>query len=306
MAAGPIGGGWPRLGVSPAALSLAPALILFSLFVLWPAIGNIYFSFTDYLGTSRNVRFIGLANYQRAFTSDWPIVSAAIGRSLVFAAGVTVAQNIMAVFLAVLLNLKIRLRSFHRMIIFLPTILGVTVIGLSWRLILNPIFGPLNRLLAATVGRSGLLGDPEIALTLLIGIQIWAAVGYSMVIYLAGLQTIAEELYEAADIEGANTTQKLFRITLPLLAPAVTINVLLGLIGSLKLFQIILITTGGGPGRATTTLSLMVFQELAGSVSGSLPNLGYSAALSVVHFALMFVVIAIAQVYLRRREDRMS
>ncbi len=292
----------PRFSISPAHLAILPATVLFTLFVLIPAIGNLFFSFTDYLGNVDHINWIGFDHYVRAFTSDWGEIQDAIVKSIIFAIGVTSIQNGSALFLAVLVNMKIRFRNFYRMIIFMPTILGVIVIGLSWRLILNPIFGPVNEFLGNFDAKSGLLGEPDIALYLVILIQVWASVGYAMVIYIAGLQSIPEEMYEAASIDGASPMQQFTYITLPLLRPAVTINILLSLIGSLKLFQVILITTSGGPAQATTTLSLKVFQELTGSTGGSMPNHGYSAALSVLHFGLMFVVIVAVQWYLSRSE----
>lgn len=294
--------GKQRFTINPAWLAILPAAILFSLFVLLPAIGNLVFSFTDYRGNVNNINWIGLDHYIRAFTSDWSAIRDSIRIAIIFAVGVTLIQNGLAILIAVLVNMRLRLRNVYRMIIFLPTILGVIVVGLSWRLILNPIFGPVNELLRTINAQSGLLGDPLVALWLVIFIQVWASVGYAMVIYVAGLQSIPEELYEAARIDGANPMQLFSSITLPLLRPAVTINVLLSLIGSLKLFQVILITTRGGPGDATTTLSLKVFQELTGAISGNLPNHGYSAALSVLHFALMFIVIVTVQWYLSRSE----
>ncbi|MFC5406978.1 carbohydrate ABC transporter permease [Cohnella soli] len=287
---------WPLLAVMP-------ALLLYGLFVLLPAVGNIYFSFTDFSGNVFSpIRWIGGANYARAFTWESEGLWHSVKVTFLFAVLVTVIQNAAAVVLAVLLNMKLRIRNFYRSVIFAPTILGVVIVGLIWTLIFDPYSGPVIKLLSAFHTNSALLGSPSIALYLVIFVTIWSTVGYAMILYLAGLQSIPHDLYESARIDGAGSAASFFHITLPLLRPAVTVNTLLSIIGSLKTFDIIVVMTNGGPGSATSTLGMYIFKNLLTPGSSQ----GYASALSVIHFGIVLAVVAIVQYYLRRREADIS
>jgi raffinose/stachyose/melibiose transport system permease protein len=274
-----------------------PALLLFVLFVLYPAIGNIYFSFTNYNGNVHHFQWIGLGNYEKAFTSDWKGVWNAIRITIIFCILVTFIQNFVSVLLAVLVNLNLKLKSFYRSVIFLPNILGVLVVGLVWTLILDPYMGPVNKVLQMFGMDSALLGDRDIALYIVIFVAIWANMGYSMILYLAGLQGIPKETYEAGRIDGAAGWNAFIYITLPLLRPMITINVLIGIIGSLSIFDIVFVLTNGGPGDSTMTLGMYIFKNLFNGQSQ-----GYASALSIIHFFIILVVVLVAQFYLRRRE----
>jgi raffinose/stachyose/melibiose transport system permease protein len=277
-----------------------PALLLYLLFVLYPAIGNIYFSFTDYNGNIDRIDWVGLDNYRKAFTSDWNGVWNAIKITIIFCLLVTIVQNFVSVVLAVAVNLKLKLRNFYRSVIFLPNILGVLVVGLVWKLIFDPYLGPVNKLLQQFGWNSALFGDRDVALYLVIFVAIWANMGYSMILYLAGLQGIPKEIYEAGRIDGTTGWSALFLITLPLLRPIITINVLICLIGSLSIFDIVFVLTNGGPGNSTMTLGMYIFKNLFSGQSQ-----GYASALSIIHFFIILLVVLICQHYLRRRETEM-
>ncbi|WP_309119135.1 sugar ABC transporter permease [Paenibacillus sp.] len=282
-------------------LVLLPALALYALFVLVPAVGNVVLSFTDFTGNIRlPIRWVGLDNYARAFGSDQKYLTDAIRVTFIFSISITVLQNVAGILLAVLVNAKLRLRNFYRAVIFLPNILGVVVVGLVWTLVFDPMSGPVNLLLQQFDRNSALLGDPDIALYLVIFVTMWMNVGYGMIIYLAGLQNIPGELYEAARIDGASNWGMLRYITIPLIQAAITINVLICLIGTLGLFDIIKVLTNGGPGKSTSTLSMYIFNTIFGGDSQ-----GFVAALSMIHFAIVFVVVLIAQYFMRRRETEL-
>jgi raffinose/stachyose/melibiose transport system permease protein len=204
--------------------------------------------------------------------------------------------------LAILLNSKLRGTTFYRAIIFLPVVLGVTVTGLMWTVVLNPIDGPVERLFHLLGQNSTLLGSYTMAFPLVIFIQIWASIGFALVIYLAGLQAIPAELIEAALVDGGKASQVFRYITFPLLAPAVTINIMLSIIGSLQSYQLIYVLTGSGNGVAggfnTSVLSLQIFNS---AFSSSLRQ-GYASALGMLQFLLVLVVALAFQFYLRRRE----
>ncbi len=276
-----------------------PALLLFGVFVLLPALGNFYFSFTDFNGNIHVPhRWVGLQNYMQALSSDFRNIGEAVQNTFIFSILVTLGQNALAVLLAVLVNIKLRGRNIYRSVLFIPSVLGVVVIGLIWTLMFDPFSGPVHALLQSMGFDSPLLGSPNAALYLVVFVMIWSYAGYSMIIYLAGLQNIPEELYEASRIDGSSDWQNFRHITLPLLQPAITLNVLLSIIGTLGAYDIIVVLTNGGPGMASTTLGLYIFKNLY------LPGLskGYLAALSILQFALILFVVVIVQYYLRRRE----
>ncbi len=200
---------WPLLAV-------APALLLYGIFVFLPSVGNIYFSFTDFSGYLNSaIHWVGLDNYKRAFTWEFSSLWNSIKITFIFAILVTVIQNAAAVVLAVLLNMKLQFRNFYRSVIFAPTILGVVVVGLIWTLIFDPISGPVIKLLNVFEMNSALLGSVNIALYLVIFVTIWSSVGFAMILYLAGLQGIPSELYESGRIDGTSPFTAFFYITLP-------------------------------------------------------------------------------------------
>lgn len=287
-----------------AQLTFAAGMALIVVFSLIPAVGILVISFTDirslpYLPTS----WVGLDNYRLFFSSAQLAYNlAALKNTFVFAIAVTVFQNGIALLIAVLLNQKLAGRNFARAVVFLPTILGVTVIGLIFSLIFNPSAGPAAELWKMFGGSSAFFGDPALAMTLVILVQVWSGIGVAVVIYLAGLQAIPQELYEVADIDGASSWQKLRRVTIPLLAPSVTANTLLCIIGSLQSYQLIYVLTGP-INPATQVLSLAVFtQGFGGAQGGAVQSQGYAAAIAMVQFVIVAIVSLVTLAYLRKKE----
>ncbi|MFD2673620.1 carbohydrate ABC transporter permease [Marinicrinis sediminis] len=278
-------------------MAILPALTLFTMFVLFPTIGNLYFSFTNYNGNIDSFDWVGLKNYEYAFTTDLINVGDTIKVTAIFCILVTLIQNALAVVLAVLVNMKLRLRTFYRSVIFMPNILGVVVTGLIWTLLFDPYSGPVVKGFEMFGKDTALLGDPEMAIYLVVFVQVWMSVGYAMILYIAGLQGISATLYESARIDGASSWKSFLHITLPMLWPIITVNLMLSVIGSLKLFDIILVLTNGGPGMSTMTIGMYIFDNLFKS------NLtqGYAAALSFIHFFIIAVVVAIFYRFLSAR-----
>jgi raffinose/stachyose/melibiose transport system permease protein len=282
---------------------MAVGMLLYIMFGFGPSLATVVFSFTNISGVPDAAwSFIGLANYKEFFSeltlpdSD---VLGALQRTLIFSAAVTSIQNALSLLIASLLNARIRGRLVVRALVFMPTVLGVTVIGLMWTLVFNPLGGPAEKLLNLFGASSSFFGDYTWAFPLCIAIQIWSAMGFSTVIYLAGLQTIPNDLREAAGIDGANGWQAYRSVVFPLLAPTVTVNVLLAIIGSLQTWQIIYILTNGQ--QNTSVLGLAIFQT---GFTGTLRQ-GYAACVSMIQFALVLVIALVFQVYLRRREVQM-
>lgn len=285
-------------------LGMLPALILYGVFSLGPSLATTFFSFTNISGVPDTPwRFIGLANYQEFFfLTNARDNLLAFQHTLVFALVVTVLQNALGLLLALVLNNRIKGRAVFRAFIFLPVILGVTVVGLMWSLILNPQGGPIESIFTLFGQSSDLLGSYDMAFPLVMMVQIWMYTGFSMVIFLAGLQAIPRDLQEAGYVDGASRWQVFRSITFPLLAPAVTVNVLLTIIGALQNYQLIYVLTGGK--NSTMVLGLQVFQSAFGADQigfGSMRQ-GYAASISVLQFLLVLVVVVLLQLYLRRRE----
>src|SRR5690606_9091580 len=210
-------------------------------------------AFTDWTGRRAAPNFIGGANFVELFTATEAI--AALRNTVVVAFTATVVQTVLGLALALALHSALASRNLLRTLFFAPALLPPVIIGFLWKYILTPA-GPFNDLLRA-LGLDGFarswLGDSSLALWSVIAVVIWQHVGLTMVIYLAGLQGIPEELREAAEIDGASWWRRLWHITLPLLMPATTITMSLTLISGLKLFDQVFVMTGGGPGYATQT-----------------------------------------------------
>lgn len=285
-----LGGSGSRIGRVPYAFVI-PALVVYGLVVLYPSLAGGVYAFTDWTGRRVAPTFVGLQNVVELFTA--PSARSALRNTLLIAASTTVVQTVFGLALALALHSSLRSRHLLRTLFFAPALLPPVIIGFLWQYILTPS-GPLNEALAS-LGLTGLqqnwLGDPSIALASVIAVIIWQNAGLTMVIYLAGLQGVPAELLEAAAIDGANGWQRLRRVTIPLLLPATTIAMSLTLIGSLKLFDQVYVMTGGGPGYATETLSVVMYKEAF--VSG---RYGYAAAIALV---LTMIVFAFALLQLR-------
>ena len=215
-------------------LFYVPALVLFAFFVVYPFFKGIYLSMTNWNGYSRSFKIIGLANYKNLFADK--NVRRAFVNTLIYGAGSTVIQNILGILLAVFLNQKFRGRGFVRTVIYLPVMIAPLIMGYIMYFFFNYSRGALNDILKLlSLAPVNWLADGNRSVWILTLVNSLQFVGISMVIYLAGLQNIPGMYYEAAAIDGINSSQKFFCITLPLLMPAITSSVTLNLIGGLKL-----------------------------------------------------------------------
>jgi len=294
--------GWPYV-------LLLPGLLLYLLVSLGPSLATIVYSLTDTNGlTPAPLHFIGLGNYEEFLFKGAAARQNidAVLRTLVFCVVVTAVQFGVGLLVAVLLNQRLRGTNAFRALFFLPVILGVTIQGLAWRLFLYPLGGPMDIIFGALGLRSEFLGgSPTEAFAWVTFIQIWANMGITMVIFLAGLQTIPDELIEAATIDGATKRQSFFHVTWPLLTPSVNTNLILSIIGSLQAWQLFLVLTAYRPG--TQVLGYVVYAQAFGQTSGSTTSnsfrQGFGAAASVVMFVLVFI-IGLTSLYLLRRRER--
>lgn len=292
---------------TPVRITFGLGMLLLGIFGFVPAIGVLIASLTDLRGLpGLPINFVGLQNYVDFFSpAKWADSANALRNTIIFAVVSTVLQIVVALAVAVLLNRRLRGRDFYRAVVFMPTILGVTVTGLVWSLIFNVSGGPAASLLGLFGGHSAFFGDPKLALALVILVQVWMVLGVSVIIFLSGLQAVPEELNEAAEIDGASGWQRFRSVTVPLLAPSITANVLLGIVNALQSYQLIYVLSGPN-NRSTQVLSLLVYVQGFGGASGTTlsQSQGYAAAVSMVQFFLVAIVSIIALAILRRREAK--
>ncbi|MCL2463736.1 MAG: sugar ABC transporter permease [Micrococcales bacterium] len=290
-----------RNRVLPPWAFLAPAAVAYLVIVIYPFFGGATAAFTDWNGLNQNRDFVGFANFAKLFNDTQ--ARQALLNTVLIAVVVTVAQNVIGLGLALLLQQRLKTRGVLRTLFFLPAVLAPLVMGYVWRYMYAP-----NGVLNQGLGLIGLgrlqqdwLGNPHLALWALLVAMTWQYIGYSTLIFIAGLEAIPAELYEAAALDGAGAWARFTRITFPLIAPATTINLMLTLIGGLKAFDPIMALTGGGPGYATETLSTILYRNAF--VNG---RYGYGAAVALVLSAIVSI-FAMAQLsVLRRGEARMQ
>jgi raffinose/stachyose/melibiose transport system permease protein len=275
---------------------VVPATAVFAFTVVIPSAQGIAYSLTDWDGITNDVDFVGFTNFARIFSDGR--ASAPILNTLALAAVVLVFQNLFGLLLALGLNSVVTSRHVLRVVFFVPVVLTPLVAGYVWSYLLSPR-GALNGFLDA-VGLGAFthdwLGSPDTALLSVCVAVVWQFSGYSMVIYLAGLQAIPVEVSEAALLDGAGPVRRLVSVILPLINGAVVISLLLTLVGSLSQFDQVMAMTSGGPGNATQTISTTIFK--VGINAGDYP---YGIALSVVMTG-MVAVAAIAQYRLTSRK----
>ena len=288
-----------RSGRSPgtvAFLMLVPAGVLILTFLIVPILLTFVLAFTNArLISPQPARFVGIDNFARLFGSE--TFYASLRNTIIFAVVIVPVQSAIALGLALLINVKMRGVNFFRTIYFLPVVTSIVVVSILWLFLYQPN-GLINELLA-NVGIQGpdWLGNPKTALFAIIVLSIWQAVGFHMVIWLSGLQTIPGELYEAADIDGANTWQKFANVTWPGLRQTRTFILITITIAAFALFSQVNIMTQGGPLDSTTTL---VFQAVRTGFQQQ--QTGYASAFSLVFFVLVLAV-SLVQRYLTRDKD---
>lgn len=273
-----------------------PALLLFALFFIYPLTRGINMSLSDWDGLSP-AKFIGFQNFIDFFTDDRAISD--IKTTVLFALISAPLLNIIGLLYALLMNGKFRGKSVARVIIYLPAIISPLIMGYIWYFLLQPERGFLYHALDL-VGLSSLLGNwmgkYSAAMLVLVLVNVWQYAGMSMVIYLAGLQSISEDLYESARIDGAGSWQLFRYITMPLLMPSIRINIVTNIIGSLSVFDIVMSLTSGGPGYSTETLSIYIMRMCYGSKTG------YSTAVALILFVIILVPV-IVSMRLTRSKD---
>jgi len=275
---------------------LIPALALYLTLYVYPVLSGFYYSFTDWNVYREQISFVGLEQYRSLLASNDLVT--AFGHTLIYAFVVTVFQNGLGFLLALVLNARLKGRNLLRMIYFFPCTLSALVVGFMFSAILHPD-GMVNQFLGALnmpFLKQEWLGDGNINLYVLAFINVWQWAGFSMAIYLAGLQNVPKEMTEAARIDGCSYFQSIRKVIFPLIAPAFTVNVIMTLIGSLKTFELVYVITGGGPGTATEVANTLIFKQF------SQGQYAYGTAVSVCLFLFIAAVSFPILHKLRQRE----
>ena len=267
---------------------ILPALIIYLLFSITPFLYTIYYSFTDYTDMNPiNLHFVGLKNYIKVLQT--PVMLAAIKNSVIYAILLKGFQTLLGLPLAFVLNQKLKSRNLLRAVFFFPAVFSSLIIVYLWNFIMSSSdFGLINNILHQLgLGTLNFFTSKN-ALYSVILTQIWQWTGWAMVIFLANLQSISPDLYEAAEIDGANGLKKFMYVTLPLMCPSVKIVIVTGLIGGMKVFDIIYSMTSGGPGDATQTVMTVMMKK---GISEGFYSTG--SAFGVCFFIIVLAISAI-------------
>ncbi|MFB9276876.1 carbohydrate ABC transporter permease [Cohnella cellulosilytica] len=282
-------------------LFIAPAFLVYTLIRIIPLSMSFLYSFTNWDGFSPTYSFVGFRNYA-ALTSNHAIIQT-IKNTLVFAVANVALITLLAIPIAIALNSRLKTRNLLRAVFFFPSVPSVLIIGYVWLFILNPSSsGIMNQLLLQLgLAKVSWLSDYDMAMVSLIMVSVWRLTGWHCCIYIANLQSIPKDYYEAAMIDGANGWQRFRAITFPMLAPSMTISMLLITIDSLKVFELPFALTKGGPGSATTLMTQLIIEK---GINDHL--VGQSSAFSIVFILFIFVVAVFQLKMMRRREERLD
>ncbi len=284
----------------PAVWFLAPALLAIFVFFFVPVVASLLLSFTDFdiyaAGNPANLRLVGTSNYTRLMRD--PLFWVALRNTFYFVVvggPLSVGVSLLA---ALLLEAKaVRLRGFFRTAFFLPVVTTLVATAVVWRYLYHPRYGLLNAALGFFgIGAIDWLGDPRWAMPAIILMAVWKNFGFNMIIFIAGLQSIPERLYEAARIDGAGRWQQFRGVTLPMLAPTFLFVAIITMIGYFQLFAEPYVMTQGGPANSTLSVVLLMYEE-----GFRWWNMGYAAAIAFVLFAIILAFTALQLVVQRRR-----
>ena len=275
---------------------VAPAMVLYLLFQIWPLLGGFYYSLTDWDGIAQSLNYIGFENYITLVKDSGVLVP--LKNTFIYAVWSTVLLNILALAFAVGLNRAIKGKNLLRACLFLPAMLSPLVVGYVFSFIFSEPVSALGKLIGSEIMSNNLLGSLDWSLYCVVIGTTWRMSGWYMVVYLAGLQTIPGELYEAADMDGVGYWGRFRHITFPLIAPAFTINMVLSLERAFKEYDMAFAMTGGGPGNSSELLALTIFNESFTNRRG-----GYGSAVGILLFALIVLLTFIQMKWLRGRED---
>lgn len=261
-----------------------PAMILVTVMMYIPFVMSGYYSLTKWNGIAKEPEFIGVENFKTIFGGSKDFMN-----SLIFTGKYTIVfvifSNVFAVLLALALTKKFKLANLFRGMFFVPYIMSMTIVGFIWKFIFSQGFAQIYKTTEWAWLNLSWLGDPKLAFYSVSFVGIWQQLGFYIVLYIAGLQAVPADVLEAATVDGANSIKKFFKVTLPLLGPSITTCIFMSLTNALKVFDIILALTKGGPGNSTYSVTLQIYNEAFTS-----NNYGLGSAESIVYFVFVLVI----------------
>ena len=286
-------------------LFLIPGGIIFVAFIIFPLVASFYYSTLEWTGFTSYSKFVGLDNYREIIQDEF--FYAAFKRSFLFMLMTVPFQMLLGLVLAMILNNKfLKLSSLFRAMIFLPVVAPIAVIAIVMVLILSPFNGPINGLLSDPLlfGKAvDFLGSPQIVLWSLAGIFIWKWTGLTMIYWLAALQTVPDELYEAARLDGVRPWQQMVYMVIPIIAPFAIVIGLISAIHALNVFPLVQATTEGGPFFASEVMEVYIFRTAFAPGSGQFPRIGYASAAGVIFGVTVMLLTVLQAITVRRTKD---
>lgn len=277
---------------------IVPAIAMFFIFWILPILQLFYYSVTNFNGINYDYDFVGIKNFVRIFENG--SLTNSIQITLVYAVLIVLLGNLIGISVAMLLNMKIRAKGLFRTCAYFPALFSAIVVGFIWSYVYMPKSGMIASLLNL-LGMNGEafnpLGNFKTALYAIAIVEVWKAFGTTMIIYLAGLQTVDESLLEAGRINGCTEWQLIRKVKLPLISSTITINIILNVIAGLKAFDYAFIMTNGGPGKSTKTLMFQIYE-----IAFTDQKMGRASAFSVVSFLVIILITVFMLYFLNKRE----
>jgi raffinose/stachyose/melibiose transport system permease protein len=271
-------------------LFTVPAILLVTVMMYIPFVMSGYYSLTEWNGIAKEPVFVGLENFKQILTGGSDYLGALLF-TVKYTLGFVVFANVIALALAVALTQKFKGVNIFRGVFFIPYIMSMTIVGFIWKFIFTQGFAKLYELTDWAFLNESWLGDPRLAFYSVVFVGIWQALGFYIVLYIAGLQAVPADVLEAATVDGASRLQRFFKVTLPLLGPSFTTCIFMSLTNSLKVFDIILALTKGGPGTATYSATLLIYRDAFTN-----NKYGMGSAESIIYFIF---VLALTQLVLK-------
>lgn len=276
-----------KIGYLKGYLFILPNFIGFCIFMAIPIVMGFAISLTDFNGFNQ-MNFVGLKNYINMFHDQY--FSTSLYNNIVYTLVTVPGTIVLSLLLALAVNRGIKGSSCFKTMFFIPNITSMVAVGIVWAMIFNPYTGPINNLLKS-IGIDNppmWLASSKTALLTIMFVSIWKQAGYYMIIFLAGLQSIPKQLYEAASIDGASSIKKFFKITLPMLSPTTFMVLILNIISSFQVFDLVSVMTDGGPGSSTNVLVYRIYQEGFQNM-----KFGYASAMAYFLFLIVLVITLI-------------
>lgn len=280
---------------------LLPAMLIYAIFTIYPFIYGFIISLSQWDGFN-DMKYIGIKNYEKLLHD--PLIPKYLTHNILYGIGTITAKLLLAFIIALLLNRKFKGVTFFRGVFFTPVVMSFVAIGILWMWMYNPNFGLINSLLIQLKIISPnhpilWLADTKTALGSLMGVDVWRWTGYHVVLFLAGLQTIPDSLYEAAEVDGAGKWQQLRYVTIPQLKPIFLVNLTFCLIGSFSVFDTIYVMTQGGPYHSTQVMATYIYDTSFGSSN----QFGYATSISFLLFAIILVITIFLVRAMRKAEQ---